>query len=219
MMVTGWLEDALIAVPWDEEELHSMDLTEDEQRRLRNWRSFHLSTKFKLEAADYFCRLILGLASMPDMRATDFVNTLISWHLDAFFYELMSAYGVLLQELNTACRVGLKVPDVKWKALRSKLPCSVRKLMEDEWKANWFKKLRSCRNTATHHQLIPVGTVCIRRIGDPNWEAHKTSMYYPDWSTGSYKGIDISVCRDYFEKMLAHIRGIWRKMAEEFQQL
>ena len=79
----------------------------------REWKSFHFSTRLKLEAADHFCRLALGAASMPyDLGLPLLAFRQTKWYLDAFFFELMSAYDTLLQEMNILYAINLDMESV-----------------------------------------------------------------------------------------------------------
>ena len=67
----------------------------------QRWQSFHSATRLKLDGADFFCRQVLGAASMPDDLGLPLLaHRLLRWYLDAFFFELLSAYDTLLQELG-----------------------------------------------------------------------------------------------------------------------
>jgi len=53
----------------------------------------------------------------------------------------MSAYDTLLQELNVLYEVNLNIEQVKWKAIKDKLPNNLRDLMKKERDTEWFKDL------------------------------------------------------------------------------
>ena len=55
-----WLEDPLSEKGRNYRKLKNPNKGQD------LWKSFHFSTRLKLDAADYFCRQLLGAASMPD---------------------------------------------------------------------------------------------------------------------------------------------------------
>ena len=85
------------------------NLPKEQQDR---WESFHFSTRLKLEGADYFCRQVLGTASMPDTQGMPILAyKQLKWFLDAFFFELMAAYEMLLQELNALYECGVDIND------------------------------------------------------------------------------------------------------------
>lgn len=62
--MTDWLEDPLMI--HEEGSLKYKRPKSLEENARWNWDTFHFSTRLKLEAADHFCRLALGAASMPD---------------------------------------------------------------------------------------------------------------------------------------------------------
>ncbi len=196
-------------------------LREDEQERF--W-IFHFSTREKLEGADHFCRLALGAASMPDsIGFPGLAQRQIEWYLDAFFFELVSAYEVLLQELNVLYCAGFKVREVRWGSderrenLQDRLPSRLRKRMEEERKTDWFKRVRWCRNTTTHHQLIP-RSVIWERFGEKPWNVKgpKVNILCYDANTKEPRTENIEICTYYLNSMLDHIHAVWKKMAESF---
>jgi len=186
-----------------------------------NWEIFHYSTRLKLEGADHFCRLAIGAASMPyDFGLTGLAYSQIKWYLDAFFFELMSAYDMLLQEINVRYDINLDVGKVKWSAMKNNLPTKLVGLMESEWEAVWFKKLRSYRNMATHHAYIPTSASTGSPGDEPfDYHYHEVTIWHLDIDTGKWTPEDISIskaCPDYLKKMTKHIRAVWTRMAEKF---
>jgi len=215
--MTDWLPDPLM--------IYKEGLTSYKQSKsLQNdawkkWRTFHFATRLKLEAADHFCRLTLGAVSMPcDLGLPYLAYKQTKWYLDAFFFELMSAHETLLQELNVVYDINRDIEKVIWSSIKGKLPEPLKNLMESEWKAAWFKRLRWYRNTATHHAYIPIGAETVG-YGQMPWdyEHHGVELCYVDSDTNESIFEDIKVvCPDYFRKMTMHIRAVWGKMAEEF---
>ena len=178
------------------------------------------STRLKLEGADYFCRQVLGAASMPyDLGLPLLAYNQLKWYLDAFFFELMSACDTLLQELNIvyAYDLGLKPEDIRWYKIKGKLPKRLVEYMEKERGKEWFDKVRRYRNIATHHYLVPTSSGKVGWGDKPlDYTTHDVSMPYLD-NTGNIKSEDINVCKDYLKNMVRYISSVWEKMAEKFR--
>lgn len=226
--VEDWLQDPLMEIGKGRYDYHKLNSLDDKQNRL--WQGFHFSTRLKLDAADHFCRQVLGAASMPDDLGLPLLaHRQLEWYLDALFFELMSAYETLLQELNIvyAYDLGLKPKQVRWakqdakeskflKLLRTKSPKLV-DYMEKEWGEEWFKKVRQYRNMATHHSHLWTGWEK-GGWGDKPWDYNEygLSIYYLD-DAQELKEEKVSVCTDYLKKMVRHIHQVWEKMAQEFE--
>lgn len=182
------------------------------------WKSFHFSTRLKLEGADHFCRLAIGASSIPyesGLPLLGFRQT--KWYLDAFFFELMSAYDILLQEMNVLYAINLDIKSVNWNNISRKLPSQVKELMEKEREADWFKRLLWYRHTGTHRAYIPVDWGS-GEPGDMPWDydGHQVWLVYFDADAKQVKNEDIKVLHEYLKKMLEHICTVWARMAEEF---
>ena len=215
-MMDDWLEDPLMF-------LKEGSLSYRQHKSLgtdacKEWETFHFSSRLKLEAVDHFCRLALGMASMSD----DMGHPLLAykqtkWYLDAFFFELMSAYDTLLQEMNVVYAINLDMEEVTWGSIRSKLPSAVVDLMGSEREAEWFKRLRWYRNRATHHMYIPGGWEK-GGWGEMPWDYdhHQIVLAYFDAGAKERREEDIKVCPDYLKKMLEHIHAVWAEMTKEF---
>ena len=217
--VEDWLQDPLVKI--EDRSYKSRKLKSSDDRQNDLWRGFHFATRLKLDGADHFCRLALGAASMPhDLGLPLLAHRQIEWYLGAFFFELMSAYDTALQELNIvyASDLALKPEDVSWHKIRSKLPNTLAKYIEDERKKDWFCEVRSHRNLATHHYIVPLGSIKAG-FGDKPWDysEHEVSIYCLD-NAGETKKKKISVCPTYLNKMVEHIHKVWTEMAQEFQQ-
>jgi len=214
-----WLQDPLMEGYYQLRKSKSLD---DRQNDL--WQSFHFSTRLKLDAADYFCRQVLGAASMPDELGLPLLaHRQLKWYLDAFFLELVSAYDTLLQELNIvyAHDLGLKPKQVRWdtkkgRLLKDKLPEKLLGYMETERTKEWFKNVRQYRNMAAHQSYLPSGWMKAG-WGDKPWDyaEHEVSIYYID-DTGEAKEEKISVCPTYLKNMVEHVHQVWQEMAQEF---
>ncbi len=225
MLSSGdWLEDPLRKIENGSYQFCKLKSLDDRQNDL--WRSFHFSTRLKLDAADYFCRQVLGAASMPDYLGLPLLaNRQLKWYLDAFFFELMSACDTLLQELNIvyAHDLGLKPKQVRWdntpkgKLLKDKLPEKLLEYMETGRTKEWFKDVRQYRNMAAHIHYVP--TISIQTgWGDKPWDyvEHEMSICYVD-DTGKLKEERIGACPTYLKNMVRHIQQVWKEMAQEFQ--
>lgn len=184
-----------------------------------NWKIAHFSTRLKLEGADHFCRLALGAASMPhDLGLPLLARSQTKWYLDAFFFELMSAYDTLLQELNVVYEINLGVDKACWSSMKDKLPADLVDLMESEWKAAWFKRLRWYRNTATHHMYTATSSYKAG-AGEMPWDYYyyEVELFHVDTDARKARFEDLKeACLDYLKKMIEHIHAVWGKMAEEF---
>lgn len=213
-----WLADPLmIRSGGNMDYLHPKGL---ENEQADKWESFHFCTKLKLEAADHFCRLLLGVVSMPDnLGFPTLAYKQSKWYLDTFFFELKSAYDILLHELNTvyAQSLNLTPEDVSGPAIKSCLPKDLSAFMEDGWKQPWFEKIRYYRNTATHYSYIPGGSFRTGWGGKPwSYEAHEVSMYYVDTKADKVERENINQCTTYLCKMIEHISQVWTEMRKDF---
>jgi len=220
-----WLQDPLMKIDSGSYKYRKLKSHNDKQNDL--WHIFHFSTRLKLDGAEHFCRQVLGAASMPhDWGLPLLAYSQLKWYLDAFFFELMSAYETLLQELNIvyAYDLELKPKQVrldagKWELkgkLRDKLPKELLKYMEKELAKEWFKNVRQYRNMAAHHHYVPTDSMTIR-WGNKPWDYDKpeVSIYYFD-DAGEVKEERISACLAYLKRMVGHIQQVWQEMAQEF---
>ena len=191
---------------------------DDKQNDL--WWTFHFSTRLKLNAAEHFCRQVLGAASMSyDFGLPLLAFSQLKWYLDAFFFEIMSAYDTLLQELNVVYDMGLKPKQVRWanrNTKESKFLSSLKvksskvfDYMEKEREEEWFKNVRQYRNMAAHQHYVPTNAL-IRGYDKPQMD-----IWYWD-NSGNLKGEKISRCTTYLGSMVAHIQQVWKEMAQEF---
>jgi hypothetical protein len=206
--VKDWQDDPLIKITGANYEFSKLKSGDVDQSG--RWQSFHVATRVKLDGADFFCRQALDTASMPgDLGLPSLSHGQTEWYLDAFFFELISAYDTLLQELNIVyAHLGLTPGDVHWGKIKDKLPPELRKYMEEERKKQWFDRARKYRNTATHHSLLEGAS--IPSIG-------KAFIYYRD-KEGKFKGgEEIAVCKDYLSNMVNYISSVWEMMAQEFE--
>lgn len=184
------------------------------------WQSFHFTTRLKLEGAVHFLRQLFGSVSLPEDKGLYLLaHRQMLWYADAFFFELCSAYDTLLQELNIIYSVGLGMGQVKWSAIEPKLPGKLVEIMEKEWDADWFKKVRWYRNRATHH-LRTATARSTMGWGELPWHQKVTGVdiLYFNEETNKFEPEDIKVCEHYLEKMIDLIHTVWSEMAEKFNQ-
>jgi len=219
-----WLQDPLMEISKGSSKPRKLKNSSDEKQN-NSWWSFHFATRLKLDGADHFCRQVLGAASMPHHRGLPLLaHRQLEWYLSAFFFELMSAYDTLLQELNIvyAYDLGLKPKDVRWatkkdELQKAELPKELLQYMREEQKKEWFKKVRIYRNMATHHYLVPISSSEIGWGDEPlDYTSHKVYIHYRQG--GHFKNEDVNVCKEYLKNMVKYIKSVWGKMAQEFQQ-
>ncbi len=210
-----WLHDPLIIT--GRGSFKRKGLKRSTKERNASWWSFHFSTRLKLDGADYFCRQVLGAASRPDdLGLSLLAHRQLKWYLDAFFFELMSAYDTLLQELNIVYDLGLATDKVRWETIKDKLPEELVNYMEKEWRREWFKKVRQYRNTAAHHSYIWTGSGKLLLVDSPwHYTEHEVSIYHLD-DAGNAVAERIGVCRDLLGSMIDHIHQVWQEMAHKF---
>jgi hypothetical protein len=217
--VEDWLQDPLRKIENGSYKRRKLKNPQDDKQN-DLWWSFHFATRLKLDGADHFCRQALGAASMPDEQGLPLLaHRQVEWYLGAFFFELVSAYDTLLQELNIvyAYDSALKPEDVRWDSIKQKLPKKLAKHMEEEWEKDWFYEVRSHRNLAAHHYVTPLGS-SRATVGDEplNYREHTVHIYCID-KTGNIKSKDINVCIHYLTQMVRYINRVWEEMAQEFQ--
>lgn len=191
---------------------------DDKQNDL--WWSFHFATRLKLDGGEHFCRQVLGAASMPYNQGLPLLaHRQLEWYLGAFFFELVSAYDTLLQELNIVYNLGLKPEAVRWSDKKKtkfieNLPEKIFKSLEKGRGEDWFHKTQRYRNMATHQYLVPISEIS---PGDDSPDSsHHTFIYYRD-KEGNFESEKISVCKDYLMNMVQHTRSIWEIMKEDFE--
>lgn len=213
-----WLQDHLVKISKGSYKYRKLKNSTDKQNK--SWQSFHFSTRLKLDGADHFCRQALGAASRPDGLGLPLLaHRQLEWYLDAFFFELMSAYDTLLQELNIvyANDLGLTVEQVRWPAIKDKLPETLLEYMDKERKEKWFRKLHQHRNRGAHHRQIPTSSWTVG-WGDKPWHyaEHAINILYVDPDTEKLQVEKVNVCSDYLGEMVEHIYQVWQKMAPSF---
>jgi hypothetical protein len=163
-----WLKDPLMIIgkgSFDYLETNNVD-----SRTYELWTSFHFNTRLKINGADYFLRQLLGATSRPDQLGVyPSAYYLRQWYLDAFFFELMAAYEVLLQEINVIYKCGVNSEDKRlFQKVKQKLPKDLASLLEEEQAKEWFKKLKWNRNSITHCRRN-ITQDFTTRWGDDTW--------------------------------------------------
>jgi len=222
-----WLQDPLMGISKGSYKPRKLKSPADKQNDL--WHIFHVATRLKLNGAAYFCRQVVGVASMPDDVGLPLLAySQLKWYLDAFFFELMSAYETLLQELNIvyAYDLGLQPKQVRWDTregrlkgkLGDRLPERLAKCMKEQRGEDWFKNVCEYRNMAAHYHYIPTDSVTMRRgKGLCGYGESLTYIYYFD-DVGVQRRENIGYCKTHLESMAKHIQQVWKEMAQEFQQ-
>ena len=206
---------------WLKDPIKSCRLKSPDGKRSDLWQIFHFSTRLKLNAAEHFCRQMFGAASMSyDLGLPLLAFSQLKWYLDAFFFEIISAYDTLLQELNVVYDMGLKPKQVRWanrntkeskflSLLKAKSP-KVFDYMEKKRKEEWFKNVRQYRNMAAHQHYVPTNAL-IMGYAEP-----QIDIFYLD-DNGNWKVEKIGKCRTYLKSMVEHIQQVWQEMAQEFE--
>ncbi len=211
-----WLTDPLMK---PESPFDYFDPLGDEERN-ELWKDYHLSTRIKLEGAAYYCRCVLGLGSMPlGIGVRDTNHKKLEWYLDAFFFELMSAYEVILQKLNILYSTDsiIEEKDVKWSLVKELLTTDMSEYIRSVRETLWFRKLRQHRNRSAHHSHVNLASWSAG-FGDRVWhhDSHDIYMSYVDPLSNQLQLETVKECREYLNKMLDHIYEIWKRVADEF---
>lgn len=209
-----WLEDPLMIGYYKFRKLRSRNVNQND-----SWRTFHFTTRLKLDGAAFFCRQLLGAASMPDDIGLPLLaHRQTKWYLDAFFFELMSAYDTLTQELNIAFAYDLKlIPDkVRLWKIKNKLPKDLSKYMKEESDKEWFDRVRRYRNIATHHHPLPTMWSKGGSGDQPlDYDEHTVSIIYLD-DNGNIQDEKIIICDAYLRKMVKFISSVWTMTKVKF---
>ena len=125
-----WMEDPLMEIDRGEYKFRKPKNLDEKQ--YQEWRLFHYTTRLKLNGANFFCTKVIDTARTSEDE--------LRWYLDAFFFELMAACDILLQELNTvyAYNLQLQPEAVRWNKIKGKLPNELVKYAEEERRKAWF---------------------------------------------------------------------------------
>ncbi len=195
-----------------------LDLLPDEDRN-ELWKHYHVAARVKLEGAAYYCRQVLGTASMTlELGSWDINFRMLEWHLDAFFFELVSAYEVVLQELNALYSEGSPIEEskVKWESVKPLLKHDLAQSMQQARYLPWFRRLRDHRNSSAHHSHKPLG-MWSAGLGDRPWEheTHGIQMAYLDTSSQQLQLEPVNECQQYLKSLLHHIRDVWRAIHDD----
>jgi len=209
-----WLQDPLMKIGKGSYQYRKLKNLDEKQYEL--WQIFHYATGLKLNGANFFCTKVIDTARMSE-------DTKLEWYLDGFFFELMAAFDIILQELNTvyAYDLQLKLETVRWndnnknKFMR-KLPEEIFNLIEAERKKDWFCEVQWYRNTTTHHYRIPKSRSKIWWGHDSLHSTYYVGLQYID-RKDKIKIQEISICKTYLSNMVNYISSVWGKMAQEFE--
>jgi hypothetical protein len=176
------------------------------------WRLFHYATRLKLGGAHFFYTKVI------DTERT--LEDELRWYLDAFFFELMAAFDILLQELNItyAYDLNIELKDVRWydrslNKFMKKLPRNIVEGIAAERKKDWFYQIKWHRSTTTHQYRIPISST----RGHDSLHLTNVRLLYID-KEGKAKSNEISICEAYLKNMVRLISSIWKIMAEEFEE-
>ncbi len=204
-----WLQDPLMEIgkgSYQYRKLKNLD-----EKQYERWRIFHYATGLKLGGAKFFCTKAIDTARTSE-------DLQLRWYLDAFFFELMAACDILLQELNTvyAYDLQLKPEVVRWNKLKGKLPNKLVKYVEEERRKDWFCEVQWYRTITTHHYRIPMSINKIWWGHDSSHSTYHAGLQYID-GEDKIKIQEISICKDYLSNMVNYISSVWEKMAQEFQ--
>jgi len=200
-----WLQDPLM------ENRGYRKLKNLDEKQQERWQIFHYATKLKLGGANFFSTKAIDTACMSEENQC-------RWYLDAFFFELIAAYDILLQEVNTVYAYDLQLePEaVRWNKIKGKLPNELVKYVEEERRKDWFCEVQWYRIITTHHYRIPISR---HRIGWGHNSPH--AKYYVGLQylgkEGEIKIEEVSICKDYLSNMVNYISSVWGKMAQEFE--
>lgn len=206
--IEDWLQDPLMK-NGIYRKLKSSDAEQDDKQS--NWKLFHYATRLKLGGARFFCTKVIDTERTSEDE--------LRWYLDAFFFELMAAFDILLQELNIiyAYDLNIKLKDVRWSDRNSNkfmkiLPEIILESIAAERKEDWFYQIKWHRNTTTHQYRTPISST--RGHDSPHLE--NVRLLYTD-KEENVKSNEISICDDYLKNMDRLISSIWEIMAEEFE--
>ena len=145
-------------------------------------------------------------------------HRLTKWYLDAFFFELLSAYDTLLQELNVLYKIDFDIERVNWNSIKDKLPNTMRDLMKKERDHEWFRELSWYRNTTSHRAYVPISSF-LSGPGEHilDYDSHEIGLQYFNKKTQQLKEQKIDkACPLYLKNMVKFIHTVWNQLAEEF---
>lgn len=187
----------------------------------RNWEAQHGSTRLKLDGAAYHYRMAQGSSSLvPPYDRMGMYARLKRWHLDSFFFELMSSFDSMLQEVNLRYQVGIPIDDVWWSdhkktkdKFRNKIPAELFELIDKEWKADWFVRVCEYRNMVTHRFLLPTSEFWGESGPAPDLprdkaDSHEVNMLLKD-RQGKFIEEPIEKCEEYLSLMAQLIAKAW----------
>jgi len=218
MKEADWLADPLMSIGSQFVYKELARSTDPDQ----HWKGYHFCTRLKLEAADYFCRQLLGMSQAPFTSGLPLLaHRQFKWSLDVFFFELVSAHDMALQEINAIYGMGLEPEKVDWHNIERKkdhMPSDLFSHVSKEWGSEWFRKVRDLRNTGAHHSYIWTSELQ-GGSGDKPWDydSHEVQLLRLNTKNQEIESEDISACTEYLKRMVFHINGIWNHMAKEFK--
>lgn len=217
-IVHDWLRDPLIEVVEEERQLYKFSHLSEAQQR--EWEDCHDATRLKLEGATYHFRIIAGSVSLPgnldDSRQMWWA--ILNWHLDAFFFELKSAFDCLLQEVNVCYQLGVptknvwNVDSLKQAAQKKELTLAALANLEKAEKEEQFTKIGCYRNMLTHRRLAEIEeryVISNRPAVASGYDGAK--LRTPDGQTEPL----VESCLAYLRFMINLIWKVWNTLKRE----
>lgn len=193
-----------------------------EQWEQNNWEVFHWSTRSKLEASIWFYSQLVGLAGVRHVWFTTVrFDSVLNWHVDAFFNELVSAFETLLQEINVVHRCGLKVDEVTWQGRKDAAgirdclegkATKTREYVEKQYCEKTFKEIRDWRNTAFHHHHIPKVST---DVGFGEVVRAETTVELVKSPSDPAEKVELKELVHYIEYVAQLCSQVWQQLAEE----
>ncbi|MDY6836007.1 MAG: Cthe_2314 family HEPN domain-containing protein [Chloroflexota bacterium] len=220
MKDNDWLEDPLVSTYREFKYKHLKDKAAQDSL----WEDYHFCSRLKLDAADYYCRQLLGMAQLPYESGLPLLaHRQFKWSLDIFFFELVSAYDMVLQEINALYGLGLEPENVKWRTIKGNskyIPNDLFDYMSKEWDSDWFRKVRDYRNTAAHRSYIWTSTslgAFVNNTWDCNYHEVRLYRFNTEKKEIESESEELSMCAEYLKEMVKHIKKIWNHMKSKFE--
>lgn len=216
-IVDDWLRDPLM-----QEGRQLCKFSDFDKARQSEWEVLHSTTRLKLEGATYHFRMVAGSVSLSgnldDSRQMWWA--ILSWHLDAFFLELKSAFDCLLQEMNARYQLGVRAANVrrvgslKQAAQRKGLILAALADLEKAEGEEEFRKIVSYRNMLTHRRLAHIEERYVlsnRPAVESGYDDAK--LCTPDGQTEPL----VESCLTYLQFMISLIWKAWNTFKRELE--
>jgi hypothetical protein len=214
-VIEDWLADPLL----DTKIKYSYDKEIEKKfgEEFRDLKGFHYSVRLNLDGADFFCRSVIGIFSIPDNFGLYLLaDRMKKWYLQAFFNSLISALDTLLQEINVCYNINLPVKEVNYNIFKNnkdKLSKDLIKHYKSNEKSQWYTEICFCRNVSTHHHYLPTTSTSGRSGNNP--------LDYVEYNAKMLCGIDQNEkpvlkefmdCRNYLKDTVSFINKAWEIM-------